>query len=111
MTKDAVRHPTLLEEVTRKREELAAATQELAELEATAGAIPPINLNFQPTSPIVQEPALVTQASVQEPAQLLPTVAEPQLLQAAQKPAQLPTDSMPKPPDILFLIWGLRSTR
>ena len=94
MTKDAARHPTLLEEVTRKREELAAAAQELAELEATAvaaGAIPPINPNLQPTSPIVQEPALVTQASVQEPAQLLPTVAEPQLLQAAQKPAQLPT--------------------
>ena len=71
MTKDAVRHPTLLEEVTRKREELAAAALELAELEATAvaaGAIPQINSNPQPTSPIVQEPALVTQASVQEPA-------------------------------------------
>ena len=89
MTKDAARHPTLLEEVARKREELAAATQELTELEATAvaaGAIHQINPNLQPTSPIVQEPALVTQSSVQEPA-----VAEPQLLQTAQKPAQLPT--------------------
>ena len=70
MTQDAARHPTLLEEVIRKREELAAAAaQELAELEPTAVAagvitIPPPKPTRQPNSSITMEPARLVTAAV-----------------------------------------------